>query len=351
MSSKVIIVGAGVSGLILGYRLKQAGISFKILEARDRIGGRIHTIKSAEDTAVEMGATWFNDQHTQLKQLLKELDINYFEQYMEGTAFYQPVSTTPAKRVTLPPQAPSYRIVGGSSALIQTLANYIGSENILLNETLKQIDLSKPIVTLKTEKVFTASKVVLALPPKLWVNNIKFMPALETNLKDIAQHTHTWMEESIKVALTYKQPFWRLNKQSGALFSNIGPVMEFYDHCDFNELRYALCGFINPNLGKLAYKDRKELIINQIVSVYGNEAADLIDYSETLWDRENETYIKNESPLGPHQNNGHPSFRKSYYNNRLFISSSEAAAQYPGYMEGAVISAKDVFDHILAENH
>ena len=40
----IIIVGAGLSGLLTGYLLKKEGIPFKILEARNRIGGRINTV-------------------------------------------------------------------------------------------------------------------------------------------------------------------------------------------------------------------------------------------------------------------------------------------------------------------
>ena len=43
MKTDVTIIGAGLTGLLLAYRLQQHGISFTIVEARDRIGGRIHT--------------------------------------------------------------------------------------------------------------------------------------------------------------------------------------------------------------------------------------------------------------------------------------------------------------------
>jgi monoamine oxidase len=55
----VIIIGAGLSGLLTAYRLKEEGVPFKILEARDRTGGRIHTLESKNGTPLEMGATWF----------------------------------------------------------------------------------------------------------------------------------------------------------------------------------------------------------------------------------------------------------------------------------------------------
>ena len=83
----ILIIGAGLSGLLTAYRLKSAGIPFKILEARSRIGGRINTIKNDSGASVEMGATWFNDAHQSLIDLLKEFDLNYFEQFMDGSVF------------------------------------------------------------------------------------------------------------------------------------------------------------------------------------------------------------------------------------------------------------------------
>ena len=43
---KVIIVGAGISGLTAGYLLKEAGHNVVILEASNRAGGRIQTYRS-----------------------------------------------------------------------------------------------------------------------------------------------------------------------------------------------------------------------------------------------------------------------------------------------------------------
>ena len=59
----VIIIGAGLSGLATAYQLKEAGTSFKVLEAQNRIGGRIQTIHGKENTPMEMGATWFGKEH------------------------------------------------------------------------------------------------------------------------------------------------------------------------------------------------------------------------------------------------------------------------------------------------
>ncbi|MCJ7758751.1 MAG: FAD-dependent oxidoreductase, partial [Gillisia sp.] len=71
----IIIIGAGLSGLLTAYRLKKEGIPFKILEARNRIGGRINTVYGTDNTPVEMGATWFGSEHKHLRALLEELGI------------------------------------------------------------------------------------------------------------------------------------------------------------------------------------------------------------------------------------------------------------------------------------
>lgn len=57
---KVVIVGAGVAGLHAAYKLGQMGVrDVTILEALDRIGGRIHTIQVNGDW-VELGAQWIH---------------------------------------------------------------------------------------------------------------------------------------------------------------------------------------------------------------------------------------------------------------------------------------------------
>src|SRR5579862_2084780 len=48
-NAKVLILGAGISGLTLGYELNKLGYDFHILEARDRVGGLSWTIRNGRD--------------------------------------------------------------------------------------------------------------------------------------------------------------------------------------------------------------------------------------------------------------------------------------------------------------
>src|SRR5215467_5031044 len=53
-NAKVLVLGAGLSGLTLGYELSKLGYDFHILEARDRVGGLCWTIRGGT-THTEIG--------------------------------------------------------------------------------------------------------------------------------------------------------------------------------------------------------------------------------------------------------------------------------------------------------
>ena len=342
----IIIIGAGLSGLLIANHLKKDGIPFKILEARNRVGGRINTVYGTNNTPIEMGATWFTNQHKCLIALLEELEIEYFEQFMDRTVFYQPSSTSPAESVQIPSQPASYRISGGSSNLINTLFQNLDKNDVFLNQSVKDIKIYKNSVQVNAKEAFEGHKVVLAIPPKLWAKKILFEPHLPSKLINIAEQTHTWMEDSIKIALTYKQPFWQQDNIPGTLFSNVGPITELYDHCNHKRSKYALCGFINSSFKNLTYEERRAAVINQIKNIFGVRAEAFIDYEECIWSKEANTYEASDVFLFPHQNNGNPIFKKSFFDDKLLISSAESASVFPGYMDGAVSAANETAEKL-----
>lgn len=56
---RVVVVGAGIAGLAAASRLRRAGIACVVLEARDRIGGRLHTVDLA-GVPVDLGGSWIH---------------------------------------------------------------------------------------------------------------------------------------------------------------------------------------------------------------------------------------------------------------------------------------------------
>src|ERR1700761_8359389 len=59
-SFDVAIIGAGAAGLSAAHALKNSGLSVIVLEARDRVGGRAHTIMAAPDVTFDLGCGWLH---------------------------------------------------------------------------------------------------------------------------------------------------------------------------------------------------------------------------------------------------------------------------------------------------
>src|SRR6185503_14675231 len=75
----VIIIGAGAAGLMAAKILSAREINVLILEARDRLGGRIHTIKDSFNSNCEAGAEFIHGNLKLTKRLLKEAGLKQTE--------------------------------------------------------------------------------------------------------------------------------------------------------------------------------------------------------------------------------------------------------------------------------
>ena len=346
----VIVIGAGLTGLNVARLLEQRGLNVTILEARDRLGGRIYTKESFNHTKIEMGATWLGPQHTQLMRLLEKLGIEIFEQYMKGSSFFQPFSTSPPQAVDLPAQHPNYRIQGGTHTLIESLRKTLQKTTIHLNTPVLKLDFNASMVLVTTsDGVYKADKVISTLPPALLIHSIDLQPTLPDEVIEVMKNTQTWMRDSIKAGVVFQSAFWRAKNQSGTLFSNVGPLNESYDHTSNDNARFAMKGFINPAFSTLPPEERKANVIAQLISAFGAEAQKFSGYEELVWSNEKYTKGKDDSDLFPHQNNGHAIYQRTYHEGRLVLAGAETSPQFGGYMEGAVQSSVRVVEKIIQQ--
>ena len=72
-----IVVGAGLAGLSAAYRLSSAGWNVTVLEARNRIGGRVWSYRfpEAKELVCELGGEWIGNDHHKIRALADELKV------------------------------------------------------------------------------------------------------------------------------------------------------------------------------------------------------------------------------------------------------------------------------------
>ncbi|TXD52070.1 MULTISPECIES: flavin monoamine oxidase family protein [unclassified Polaribacter] len=347
MKKKILIIGGGISGIYLGYRLKKEGFSIKILEANDSVGGRIYT-KKIQNTKIELGAAWLWRYNPELLQLCKDLEISLFEQNMSGDALFEASNIHLPERFQTPKnQEISYRIVGGTATILEKLAVDFTDDELLLHHKVTKIDADKPSITVFTDNLnFSADMVISTIPPQLLVNSVQFNPKLDERVFQIANDTHTWMKDSIKFAIVYNTPFWREEGLSGVGFSNVGPFTEIYDHSDFENNHFALMGFLNGSLSNETIEFREEKIKEQLFKFFGEQGKNYLSYQEKIWNQESLLNFKNNHFLSPHFNNGHAMYQQEFLNGTFIIAGSETSPSYGGYMEGAIYRGNQIIEKL-----
>jgi len=335
---KVLIIGAGLCGLYSALLL-QDDFDVQIIEARERIGGRVHQLSSHD-----MGPSWIWGHQREILKLIETLGLETFEQYTEGLSLYD--APDGVQKFSSPTAAKSYRIDGGITALLTAIKAKLHCPIHLAEQVLTIASLSSSETSgleVETNKeTYHVTRVISTLPPRLAAQSLVYKPALEASVQNTLENIPTWMGYSEKCVIEYPHAFWKEEGLSGFTFSHVGPLSEIHDAS--TKEQPALFGFVQSSVQNDEIENK---VIEQLVRLYGTQASEPTNIHFVDWKEEEYTSTDaDKKPLSAHPHYG---FELNHFNGRLSFSGTESAMSDGGYLEGALIAALHISDTIKKE--
>jgi monoamine oxidase len=194
-------------------------------------------------------------------------------------------------------------------------------------------------------KVVSARRVVIALPPRLIAEQLRFEPALPDTLLDALRAAPTWMATQAKAVLVYERAVWRDAGHSGNAFAQYEQAVlgETFDACEPEHGLAAVGAFLalDPQTRKSFRAGLPLLLRSQMTMLFGPELRDL---EQHVRDWSLEPFTCSELDLREHdmdseQRASPVELQSSHWGHRLYFGGSETAEVEPGYLEGALHAA------------
>ncbi|HRO57972.1 MAG TPA: FAD-dependent oxidoreductase [Burkholderiaceae bacterium] len=368
---RIAILGGGLSGLHAAATLEKRGISdYVVLEARETFGGRIisvpdpaspHWSKAGEAPIAgrfDLGATWFwPTLQPELQQLVDRFGLGTVRQQERGDMLVERSATRSPDRVDgFLSTPPALRLAGGMAALIDALRGLLPADRLAPGRRARRLRQRGEQIEIETEDTsgrvvsYRAAQVLLAVPPRLAVNTIDFVPSLPDALVQQWNACGTWMAPHAKYVAVFESPFWREQGLSGEARSSVGPMVEIHD-ASAEGGSAALFGFLGVPVRQRHQTPEAVMLAlcrAQFARLFGDPAASpraefLKDWARDPW-----------TAVAAHDNaEGHHPMRlpampaDGPWRNRIIGIASEWSSGFPGYVAGAVEAARHGVEALL----
>jgi len=342
---EILVIGGGLTGLTCALLLHEAGHSVIVVEAADRLGGRVHSLRDRASDAylADLGPTWiWPEAQPFATRFLQKLEIGITPQFETGDTIVDMATNGSPSRHKLPGMEGSYRVDGGTTAIVERLVGRLPGSAIRTGTRVNSIACETGSIKVSTDNralpVIRPRRVVLATPLRVAASAINWSPALDSRITHFMEATPTWMAAQAKAVAIYSVPFWRAKGLSGRIASRLGPLVEAHDHSGGLGKPAGLFGFIGwPYQARRIHADTlQSAIITQLVRCFGEEARTTDYFHVEDW-AENPFVC---APIDVTEPPQHPQLapsllRNPFWDDRVFLAVAELATVSPGLIEGA----------------
>ncbi len=385
----VIVVGAGLSGLVCARRLVERGVSVRVVEARDRVGGRLHSVPFAGQV-IDLGGHIMTATQYRLAALAEELGVESVIAAREGKprftrgGLWAAIATWRAVRNIEKLRArhvEGTRNIDGRLSNATSLAEYLAArvrhpvarERIAMHAQLTfaadtdDIDFVAYLDRLARtggfapegpelpgggrERYFPGGAQQLAtsladgldiqlstkprsldeLDAKRVVLAVPPLAMRDFVANDFIANTH--VGSVVNVFVAFDKPYWRDAGWSGEIYRSTGTV-----RATFASGNVIVAFVVGREAARWAERDpfeRRADVLATIAREFGPREP--VDYREMDWAGEGGC-VASTRPFTPVSRGPH---------GRVHLAGTETASIWPGYMEGAIESGERAAAEVL----
>ncbi|MGM0214088.1 flavin monoamine oxidase family protein [Enterococcus sp. AZ109] len=243
------------------------------------------------------------------------------------------------------------RVVGGPQAIAEKMAEDYGS--VYYQQVVKEVTKTDEgyLVETRSGEQYAAAHVLIAVPPTVANSKITFTPELPVWKKKTLQSILPG--SASKFHAVYEKSFWRDEGLSGQRNMSEGLIIESLDNSLEDQkkgiLTFFVYGIDSIQLSKLPEAKRKELLIEELVHLYGEQARNPEHFITQDWNEEPFTNGCFSGHFTPGGFIKYGEFLQSEVDG-IHFAGTETATIWNGYFEGAVRSGEREAQKIMAKS-
>ena len=350
-AKQVVIVGAGMAGLVAGYELTRAGHDVTILEARNRVGGRVFTLRTpfSDGHYADAGAARIPPDHDMTLGYADHFGLTLDPFYPESS-YYVNLSGDERTLISAsdylndPPWEGYYvnrqefvKIRGGTDILPNAFADYL-AEHIHLGTPVESIEQNSDgvVVRVSAGTEFTADRVLCTVPLPV-LNRIQFSPQLSSEKLDAMSGGYNY-SSSTRLFMQCSERFWENEGLNGWGYSD-WPEEIWQPTWDREGPRGILMSYLRysraDELDELSAANQLEHILNRWENIFPG-VHDYVEHGSS------HSWVQDEWSGGAWASPSEEQYEVLEHHigeteGRIHFA-GEHASDYHGWMQGAIVS-------------